>query len=269
MNRRDPRRQDEPVIVGMRHDDGADQARAHAPARRPPKLLRACARLKLNPARPRKILAEEMRGTRLNRFAILDHRFNAERLDRAREAFALRFLTAENRNGEMVAHESRIDFEHLFRLRQRLHLRLVDGVALLPKEFSRAQENSRTHFPADDIGPLIDENGEIAIALHPLRVARADDGFGSRPNDQRFSQWTGRHHFPFGVYLQAGVRHHRAFLGEALHVRRFLLEITQRNEERKIRVPMSGRLEHGIELALHVFPNAVAPRTDHHAAADI
>jgi len=50
---------------------------------------------------------------------------------------------------------------------------------------------------------------------------------------------------------------------------RFLGEIAQRNKKREIRVAMSGRAKHGVEMALHVFPNAVTPRTDHHATAHI
>ena len=39
MSRRNPRRQDQSIIVRVRHDEGADHPRGHAPARRPAKLL--------------------------------------------------------------------------------------------------------------------------------------------------------------------------------------------------------------------------------------
>ena len=65
------------------------------------------------------------------------------------------------------------------------------------------------------------------------------------------------------------MRDHRAFLGEAFDVLRLLLQVAQRNEEREIGVLVSGGLEHGVERALHVFPHAVAPRLDHHAAAHL
>ena len=269
MDRRDPRRENEPIIVGVRHDDRADEARAHAPARRPAKLLRARARLKLDPARARKILAEKMRGAGLDRLPVLDHRFDAERLHRAGKAFALGFLAAENRDREMIAHELFVNVEHLLGFRARFGFGFVDGVALLPEELGRAQKNARPHFPADHVGPLIDQNRQVAITLDPLRVARADDGFGGRPNDQWLGQRTGRHHFALGVYLEPAVSDDRAFLGEALHVRRFALEITERNEEREIGVPVAGRLEHRVELPLHVFPNAITPRTNDHAAAHV
>src|SRR5438105_15944228 len=49
----------------------------------------------------------------------------------------------------------------------------------------------------------------------------------------------------------------------------FLGEITQRNKKREISVAMAGRAKHCIELALHVFPDPVAPRTNHHTTAHV
>src|SRR5919204_424337 len=63
------------------------------------------------------------------------------------------------------------------------------------------------------------------------------------------------------------MRHDRAFLGKAFDVLGFLRKVTQRNKEREVGVAMSGRTKHRVELALHVFPNPVAPWPDHHAAA--
>jgi hypothetical protein len=60
---------------------------------------------------------------------------------------------------------------------------------------------------------------------------------------------------------------HRALLGEALHVRRLLLEEALGDEEREVGVLVARRLEHAIELALDVLPDGVAPRLDHHAPA--
>ena len=83
----------------------------------------------------------------------------------------------------MIARECFVDVEHLFRFFARFRFRFVNGVTFLPEEFGRAQENAWPHFPAHDIGPLVDENGQIAIRLHPLRVTRADDCLRSGPND--------------------------------------------------------------------------------------
>jgi hypothetical protein len=66
---------------------------------------------------------------------------------------------------------------------------------------------------------------------------------------------------------QPVVGDHRALLGEALDVRRLLLEERQRDEQREVRVDVAGVLEHAVEDPLHVLPQRVAPRLDHHAAA--
>jgi hypothetical protein len=59
----------------------------------------------------------------------------------------------------------------------------------------------------------------------------------------------------------------RALLGEALDVLGLLLEERQRDEQREVRVDVAGVLEHAVEDPLHVLPQRVAPRLDHHAAA--
>ena len=139
----------------MRHHDCADHARGHPPTRSPAELLFAFTILKLNPTRPGEILAEEMRRARLDRFEILRHRFDRRRLHRARKFFALGFFAGKNRNGAMVAHEGFVNVEHLLCLRASFRFGLVNGVTFLPEELRRAQKQTRPHFPANDVGPLI------------------------------------------------------------------------------------------------------------------
>ena len=64
------------------------------------------------------------------------------------------------------------------------------------------------------------------------------------------------------------MRHDGAFLRETLHVLCLLLEKAQRNEEGEVGVLVSRFLEHPVEHALHLLPEAVPPRLDHHAPAD-
>ena len=67
--------------------------------------------------------------------------------------------------------------------------------------------------------------------------------------------------------FQAVMGDDRAFLGEALDVRGFLLHEGQRDEQREVGVLVAGGLEHVVQRALHVLPERVAPRLDDHAAA--
>src|SRR4029453_152869 len=140
-------------------------------------------------------------------------------------------------------------------------------MTLLPEKFSRPQKQPRPHFPTDDVCPLIDEDRQIPVRLHPSRVAGADDSFRSGPDHKRLRQRTGRFHLSIPVDFQAGVRDDGAFFGEAFNVFRFLGEITQRNEKWEISIAMASGAKHGVELTLHVFPNSVTPGSNHHATA--
>ena len=131
------------------------------------------------------------------------------------------------------------------------------GVAFLPEKLRRAQEQSRTHFPADDIGPLIDQQRQVAIRLNPVAIRIPDDRFGRRPHDQRLFQ-----------FLPAGMRNDRDFRSKAFDVLRFLLQKALRNEHREVGILMPGLLEHAVESLLHLFPDRIAIRTNDHAALD-
>ena len=269
--RRDARWDDHAVVVRVRHDDGADEACAHAPARRPRKLLGAVARGELDAARPGKILPEKMRGAGLDGLAILHHRLDAERPHRAGKTLGLRFFARKNRQRQMLAREGFIHAQHLLRLLHRLLRSLVRGVAFLPQELGGAEKNARAHLPSHDVRPLVDEDGKVAPGLHPFCVGGADDRLAGGSHHERLGELRAGRGTQFAIRpdIEPVVRDDRAFLCEALDVSRFFFEITERNEERKIRVPVAGRLEHGIERALHGFPDAVAPGLDNHAAAHV
>ena len=88
----------------------------------------------------------------------------------------------------MIAHEGFIDIEHLLRFLARFSFSFMDGMPFLPEKFSGPQKDAGPHLPADDVGPLVDENRQVAIRLHPLRVARADDGLAGGPHDERLGE---------------------------------------------------------------------------------
>jgi len=48
---------------------------------------------------------------------------------------------------------------------------------------------------------------------------------------------------------------------------RFLFQVAQGDEQGEVSVLMAGFLELRVQMALNVFPDAVAPGLDHHAAA--
>src|SRR5207302_930789 len=126
--------------------------------------------------------------TRLPRDRMIHHSCTPSVLYPAGKPSSLRSFVAEDRNIEMIAYETPINFEHLPRLRPCFSFSFVNGMPFLPEEFGRAQEEAWPHFPPDNVRPLIDQNGKIAVRLHPLCVAGADNCFRSRPNHQRLSQ---------------------------------------------------------------------------------
>src|SRR2546426_1328888 len=73
---RDARRQNNSIIIAVHHHNSANEAGTRAPARGPTEFLFTFSGLKLNAARARKILSEKMRGTGLDRFAVLHHCFD-------------------------------------------------------------------------------------------------------------------------------------------------------------------------------------------------
>ena len=89
-----------------------------------------------------------------------------------------------------------------------------------------------------------------------------------RPHDQRLLELADRDELAV-ARLEAVVRDDRALLREALDVRGLLLEERHRDEQREVRVDVPRLLEHPVEDALDVLPQRVAPRLDHHAAADV
>src|SRR6266700_3623735 len=169
----------------------------------------------------------------------------------------------------MIAHETLINIEHPLGLGTRLRFSFVNGVTFLPKKFARPQKEARPHFPADNVCPLVDQNGKVAIRLYPLCIARSDNRFRCWPNHQRLGQGARWPQLSVRIGLESTVGNDGAFLCEAFDVLSFLREITQWNEKWEVGIAVSGRTKHGVELPLHIFPDTVSPGADHHAAAYI
>ena len=252
----------------MGHHHAADKPRRDPPARRPCVLLRAAFREELYAACLCEILSEKVRRPRLQGLPVLHHRLYAIGVHRPGEFFSLSLFAADYGHRHVVLRELLVDAQHFLRLLFGLCARSVGGVALLPKKFSRAQKEARAHLPPHDIRPLVDENRQVAVRLHPARVHFADDCLGSRADDQRFVERRGGRELSVGAELQAGVGDHRALLCKPLNVLRFLFEIAHGNEEREIGVHVTRRLEHLVERRLHVLPKGISPRLYDHAAAD-
>src|SRR3712207_9095306 len=80
----------------------------------------------------------------------------------------------------------------LFRSLLGLVVRGVRGVAFLPEELERTQEQARAHLPPDHVRPLVDEQRQVAVALHPLREHRVDDRLRRRRSEEHTSELQSR-----------------------------------------------------------------------------
>ena len=141
-------------------------------------------------------------------------------------------------------------------------------MAFLPKEFGGPEEHPRPHFPAHDIGPLVDVERQVPPRLHPAAHRMADHGFRGWANDQRLFELCIRIDDKLPVdRLQPVMRDDRHLLGEPLNMIGFLLEEGQRDEEREITILYACRLDARIHQLLDAFPDPIAPGADDHATA--
>jgi hypothetical protein len=132
-------------------------------------------------------------------FAIACHRFERVGARRAREALAIGLAADDDGDCQELAH---VPLIHLVVNLQRVRLGVlfagVSGVALLPKKFARAQEQTRPHLPPHDVGPLVEQQRQVAIGVDPLGHELTDHGLARRPHDDRLGQ-----------LFAAAVGHHR------------------------------------------------------------
>ena len=128
-----PRREHQAVVVAVSHDEAADHARRHAPAR-----LKRAAQLVLL-VRERyaeglcKAVAEIVARAGLQGLVVVHHALDGVGVLRAGELLLLGLVAADDRHRSPVLADVRVYLQHAERLLARLGLGGVDGVALLPE----------------------------------------------------------------------------------------------------------------------------------------
>lgn len=91
----------------------------------------------------------------------------------------------------------------------------MDGVSFLPEKFAGAQEGPGGLFPAHDVAPLIDFQGQVTVRLNPFGIHRADDGLGRGTDGKRLGQLFPARHRDDGHFGRKALDVFR-FLGEKL-----------------------------------------------------
>src|SRR5215212_7308805 len=194
----------------------------------------------------REVLSEVVTGRCLQRPSVAHEALACERLQRPGEALGGALRTGQDRDGERLVEAVAVDTLHLQGLLARLLGHRMDGVAFLPEELGGAQERARDLLPAHYVAPLVDKDGQVAVALHPVAVELADDALRGRPDRQALLE-----------FLAPPDRHPCEFRVEGLDDLSLLLQVALRDEQREIGVVVPGRLEAGVEVGLDELPDRV------------
>ena len=187
----------------------------------------------LDVERPGEVLAELVAGAHLEGLAVAHHRLAREGVGRAGEALLRRLAADHHRHGQHVDHEVLVHLvEDPTGVVARVVLGGVRGVALLPEELAGAQEHTRAQLPAHDVGPLVQQQGQVAVALHPLGHELADDRLARGAHDDRLVE-----------LLAAGDGDHRQLGAEALDVLGLATQVALGDEQREVGVLGAGGLD--------------------------
>src|SRR5687767_14850275 len=175
LGRRDPRRQPEAPVVTMHQDQTA-----YRPRRKPPRSL-----VRIDPVLilveegdvegAGEVLPQVVAGRCLQCAPVTHQTLAGVGLHGPGEALGWALGAREYGNGHSLVEAIAVDAEHPQALLARLLRRRVDGMALLPQELRGPEERSGYLLPAQDIAPLVYEDGQVPVALDPVPVEIADD----------------------------------------------------------------------------------------------
>ena len=182
----------------------------------------------------------------------------------------VRALVAYNhRKGHPIAGKVRIDIHHLCSLVNSLLLGSMGCVAFLPEEFGSAEEKPCTHFPTNNISPLVAKNRQVTPRSHPVFIGIPYNGFGGRSHNEFFFE-SGRridnHSRAVRIGHESVMGDHSTFFRKSLNVLSFTAEEGFRNEKREICILMPCFLEHLVKYTLHFFPNCISVWFDDHTS---
>ena len=251
------RRQDEALVVPVRHDHSADHAGAHAPRGGVAQPELAALRGVLDAEGPGEVRAHVVRRAGLQRPPVAHHRLDRVGPLGAGEPLARRLLARDHRHGGHVPGHLLVEIEREQGLPHGVRLIGVRGVTLLPQELGGAQEHPRPQLPADHVGPLVEQHRQVPVRADPLGHHLADDRLRGRPDDQRLLE-----------LLAAGVGDHRQLRRETLDVLGLALQVALRDQQREVGVDVTGLLDPPVDVGLQQLPHPVSVRADHHRAPD-
>jgi hypothetical protein len=241
----------------VHHDQRADEPGADAPTGLVDVLQLVVLVQELDAESLGELLAEVVGGAGLQGALVAHHSLDGVAGQGAGELLRHALLAGDDRHRHLGLGKFLIYIQHAQGLFHSLLGRGMGGVPLLPEELRGAQEEPRAHLPAHDIGPLVDEDGQVTPGAYPLGVHGVDNGLGGRAHHQRLLQ-----------LFAAAVRDHGQLRGETLHVLGLFAQVAFRDQEGEIGIDMAGGLEAAVQRLLDVFPQGIAVRPDDHASFD-
>ena len=189
-----------------------------------------------------------MRSSRLQSTSILHHGFDTVGFFRSCKTFVGGFFTSQYGYSHKLFGKSGVNFQHLFRLKNRFFTTCVGGVSFLPQKFSSSEEKAGTHFPTHHICPLVYQQRQVSVGLYPVFVGTPNNSFRRRANDEFFFQFGFGIHHQFARFIriifEAIVRNHSTFFGESLSIFFFGFKKAFRHKKGEIGVLMPCFLKH-------------------------
>ncbi|GFI57721.1 hypothetical protein IMSAG025_01161 [Muribaculaceae bacterium] len=252
------RRQYQPGIIPMHHNNRSDDTCGHPPGSLMYIFEFIIPVRKLNAKCLGKSIAKIMAGPRLQRLAVMHQCFNRIGCLRPCKFLLIRLTPFHHWNRQNLLTEVRIYVQHLFcSLLGFLRCRMC-RMPFLPQKLPGTQERPRLLFPAHHAAPLIINPGQIPVGLDIPFIEIAEQGFRSRPYAHPLLQW-----------VQSAMGHPCHFRGKTLHMVFFLLQQPLRYEHGHIHVLYACSLEHIVQLPLYQLPNRIPCRFDNHTALHI
>ncbi len=104
-----------------------------------------------------------MRCTGLQGLSVLHHGFDGIGIKGTGKALVSTLHATDYRNSHVLFCKVAIDTEHLAGFGLGLFAGCMGCMTLLPQELSCTEEQTGTHFPANDVCPLVAQNRQVAI----------------------------------------------------------------------------------------------------------
>lgn len=245
-------RKDHPLVIRMHHHKDPNRTGSEPPTGLPNHLFSVLLVQKLDIEHLREVLSQRVTSRCLHGPPIRrDKSFHSGSVQSPRELLVLGLHSLSHGHRQQLFIGLSIEVEDSIDSLVAVLFSGVCGVPFLPEELSGPDERSGVfELPTDDIGPLVQHQGQVPVRLDPVLEGRVHDGLGSRSDGDRFLE-----------LALATAGHPGHFGGETFHMVLLGVERAFGHEHREITVFDSDVLEAGVEEFLDMVPDGEGPGT--------